>query len=48
MMGQNFGQLLGPVIFEKLVESNGWANAGYWMIPVAAVGLLAAWFTRMR
>ena len=48
MLGQNFGQLLGPVIFGKLVETIGWANAGYWMIPVAAIGILAAWFTRMR
>jgi MFS family permease len=48
MLGQNFGQLLGPVIFGKLVETIGWANAGYWMIPVAAVGVLAAWLTRMR
>ena len=48
MLGQNFGQLLGPVIFGRLVETIGWANAGYWMIPVAAVGVVSAWLTRMR
>jgi MFS family permease len=48
MLGQNFGQLLGPVFFGRLVESIGWANAGYWMVPVAVVGILAAWFARMH
>jgi MFS family permease len=47
-LSQNFGQLLGPVIFGRLVETIGWASAGYWMIPVAVVGILAAWLTRMR
>jgi MFS family permease len=48
MLGQNFGQLLGPVIFGRLVETIGWVSAGYWMIPAALVGILAAWFTRLR
>ncbi|HMD87535.1 MAG TPA: MFS transporter [Anaerolineaceae bacterium] len=47
MLGQNFGQLLGPVIFGRLVETIGWVKAGYWMIPAAAIGIVAAWLTRM-
>ncbi|MDR3575547.1 MAG: MFS transporter [Anaerolineaceae bacterium] len=47
-VGQNFGQLLGPVFFGKLVESIGWVSAGYWVIPVALIGIVAAWLTKMR
>jgi MFS family permease len=48
MVGQNLGQLVGPVIFSSLVESTGWVTAGYWTIAVVMVGLVATWFTKMR
>ena len=48
MLGQNFGQLLGPLIFGRLVETIGWVNAGFWMIPLAVIGIVAAWSTRIR
>ena len=48
MMGQNLGQLLGPLVFGTLVESAGWAVAGYWMLPVLIIAIAAAWFTKIR
>jgi MFS family permease len=48
MMGQNLGQLMGPMVFGRLVESAGWSAAGYWMIAVLVVGLIAVWFTQLR
>lgn len=48
MVGQNLGQLLGPVIFSSLVESTGWVAAGTWTIPVLMLGFAAIWFTRFR
>jgi MFS family permease len=44
MIGQNLGQLLGPLVFGGLVEKIGWLPAGYWMIVVVVLGLV---FTRM-
>jgi len=46
--GQNLGMFIGPVIFGALVESSGWAAAGYWMIPVLLLGLVAGWLVRVR
>jgi predicted MFS family arabinose efflux permease len=48
MIGQNLGQLLGPVFFGGLVERYGWASAGYGMIGVLAAGLAAARSIRMK
>ena len=48
MLGQNLGQLLGPVCFGRLVQTTGWVTAGYCTIPVVALGIWAAWRTKMR
>jgi predicted MFS family arabinose efflux permease len=48
ILWQNLGQLLGPAIFGGLVEKVGWVAAGYWMIPVLLVGVVAIWLTKMR
>jgi MFS family permease len=48
MVGQNVGQLLGPVVFSRLVESIGWTGAGYWMVLVGLVGFGAMGFIKMR
>jgi nitrate/nitrite transporter NarK len=47
-VGQNLGMFLGPAIFGALVETSGWAVAGYWMIPALAIGLLAGWLVKVR
>lgn len=46
--GQNLGMFIGPVIFGALVESSGWPTAGYCMIPVLLLGLVAGWLVRVR
>ena len=47
--GQGLGNVFGPPVFGWVVEmTNNWAFAGYAMIPVILVGLVAAWFIQMR
>jgi len=48
MIGQNLGQLAGPVVFSALVKSLGWAAAGHWIILVLGVGLAAILAARIR
>jgi predicted MFS family arabinose efflux permease len=48
MMGQNLGMFAAPVIFGKLVESIGWAAAGYWLIPVALIGFAIGRMVKVR
>jgi MFS family permease len=47
-LGQNLGMVAGPAVFGRLAESIGWAAAGYTLIPVCAIGVLAALFARLR
>ena len=47
-LGQNLGMLLGPIMFGKLAESIGWAGAGYAMVPVCAISVIAVWLARFR
>ncbi|MHC1783860.1 MAG: nitrate/nitrite transporter [Anaerolineaceae bacterium] len=48
MIGQNLGQLLGPLVFGGLAVSIGWAPAGYWMITVLVIGMAGTWLIRMK
>ena len=48
MVGQNLGMFIAPVLFGKLVESIGWATAGYWLIPVALLGFVTGWLVKIR
>jgi predicted MFS family arabinose efflux permease len=48
LIGQNVGNLVGPVLFGWLVGSAGWAAAGYWMIPISLLGFLFGWLVRIR
>jgi MFS family permease len=47
-LGQNLGMVIGPAMFGKLVDSIGWAAAGYALIPVAAIGVVAVLLARVR
>lgn len=47
-LGQNLGMVIGPAIFGPLAESVGWAAAGYLMIPVCILGVIAAWLAKVR
>jgi predicted MFS family arabinose efflux permease len=47
-IGMNLGMVIGPVLFGMLVETTGWAMAGYWLIPVCILGFVAAWMVKVR
>jgi MFS family permease len=47
-LGQNIGMYIGPSLFSRIQEAQGWATAGYWMIPICIVGLIAAWRIKVR
>jgi MFS family permease len=47
-LGQNLGMVIGPAMFGRIVDSMGWAAAGYALIPVAAIGVVAVLFARVR
>ncbi len=46
--GQNLGAFIGPVMFGKLTEATDWATAGYLLIPICLIGVLAGWFVKVR
>jgi len=48
LVGQNVGNLVGPVLFGGLVARLGWVMAGYMMIPVCLLGFISAWKVRVR
>ena len=47
-LGQNLGMFIGPMLFGSIVESSGWAMAGYVMIPVLLLGFVAGWLIKIR
>jgi MFS family permease len=48
LVGQNIGQLLGPILFGEVAKSSGWAMAGYVMIPFCLLGFLSGWMMKIR
>jgi MFS family permease len=48
LIGQNLGQLIGPVWFGQLVNSLGWVAAGNLLIVVCLVGFVSAWMVKIR
>ena len=48
MFGQNLGMFIGPILFGKLVESQGWLIAGYCLIPFCLLGFFAGWRLKVR
>jgi hypothetical protein len=47
-LGQNLEMFIGPVLFGKLVEMTGWAGAGYMLIPICLLGVVAGWLVKVR
>lgn len=45
---QNIGMTLSPMIFPKIMVAQGWVAAGYWMIPICVIGILATLMTKVR
>jgi MFS family permease len=48
LIGQNLGQLIGPLLFGGLVNSVGWVAAGNLLIAVCLVGFVSAWMVKIR
>jgi len=47
-VGQNFGMVVGPIVFGQMVEAVGWLTAAYWLIPFCGVALVAIALTKVR
>jgi MFS family permease len=47
-LGQNVGMFIGPAMFGKLLETTSWVMAGYLMIPVCIIALIAASMAKIR
>ena len=47
-LGQNLGMFIGPIMFGQLAESMGWAGAGYSLIPVCVIGIVAVCLAKFR
>jgi MFS family permease len=47
-VGQNIGMYIGPALFARIMAAQGWAVAGYWMIPICVIGIIATCFIKVR
>jgi MFS family permease len=47
-LGQNMGMFIGPILFGKLAESMGWIGAGYALVPVCAISVIAIWLAKFK
>lgn len=48
LIGQNLGQLLGPIFFSEMIGSLGWVTAGYLLIPFCLIGFVSGWMVKIR
>jgi len=54
-VGQNIGMFIGPYLFGWILDYmgktagvGGYVAAGYWMIPICVIGIIATWFIKVR
>jgi MFS family permease len=47
-VGQNIGMYIGPSLFPRIMAAQGWEAAGYWMIPICLIGIIATCFIKVR
>ncbi len=48
-LGQNLGMYIGPALFIRIqVATHSWAAAGYWMIPICLIGIIATLCIKVR
>jgi len=48
-LGQNIGMFIGPTLFIAIQQAtHSWAVAGYWMIPICLLGIIATCMTKVR
>lgn len=48
LVGQNLGQLLGPIFFGEMIGFVGWATTGYLLIPFCLLGFISGWMVKVR
>jgi predicted MFS family arabinose efflux permease len=48
LLGQNVGQLLGPLFFSEMVGEVGWVTAGYLLIPFCVIGFISSWMVKIK
>jgi MFS family permease len=47
-LGQNIGMYIGPALFIRIQVAQNWATAGYWMIPICLIGIIATSRIKVR
>lgn len=47
-LGQNIGMYIGPALFIRIQVAQSWATAGYWMIPICLIGIIATSRIKVR
>jgi predicted MFS family arabinose efflux permease len=47
-LGQNLGFVVGPAFFSRLVQTLGWAGAGYASVPLLLAAATIGWSVRVR
>ena len=48
-VGQNIGMYIGPALFIRIQDATqSWAAAGYWMIPICVIGIIATLMIKVR
>jgi nitrate/nitrite transporter NarK len=48
LLGQNFGQLLGPIFFSEMIGGLGWVTAGTLLIPFCLLGFVSGWMVKVK
>ena len=48
MTCHHLGEFIGPILFGKIVETNGWAMAGYALIPICLLGAFVGGLAKVR
>jgi predicted MFS family arabinose efflux permease len=48
IFGQNIGMYISGALFPRIQLAAGWEAAGYWMIPICLIGIIATFFIKVR
>lgn len=48
IFGQNIGMFVAGSLFPRIQAAAGWEAAGYWMIPICVIGIIATLFIKVR
>lgn len=48
IFGQDIGIYISGELFPGIQATAGWEVAGYWMIPICLIGIIATLFIKVR